>query len=72
MGIPLSSQERFALGQQRRKQIRRTEHAAWKPKERRVDPLKLMQKSMHGRVSALVALKYGRDWRELVRSRKTR
>jgi uncharacterized protein (DUF2252 family) len=60
MAMPLSSQERLALGQQRRKQMRRTEHGVWKAKERRDDPLKLMQKSMHGRVPALVALKYER------------
>jgi uncharacterized protein (DUF2252 family) len=36
------------------------EHGVWKAKERREDPLKLMQKSMHGRVPALVALKYER------------
>jgi uncharacterized protein (DUF2252 family) len=40
--------------------MRRTEHGVWKAKERREDPLKLMQKSMHGRVPALVALKYER------------
>lgn len=58
--MPLSSKERLALGQQRRKQMRRAEHGVWKAKERREDPLKLMQKSMHGRVPALVALKYER------------
>jgi uncharacterized protein (DUF2252 family) len=60
MAMPLSSQERLALGQRRRKQMRRAEHGVWKAKERREDPLKLMQKSMHGRVPALVAVKYER------------
>jgi uncharacterized protein (DUF2252 family) len=60
MAMPLTSHERLALGQQRRKQMRRTEHGVWKAKERREDPLKLMQKSMHGRVPALAALKYER------------
>lgn len=60
MGMPLSSKERLALGQLRRKQMRRTEHGVWKSKERREDPLKLMQQSMRGRVPALVALKYER------------
>lgn len=60
MALLLNSEERFALGQQRRKQIRRSEHAVWKAKERREDPLKLMQKSMQGRVPALAALKYER------------
>lgn len=58
--MPLSSQERLALGQQRRKQMRRTEHGVWKAKERCEDPLKLMEKSMHGRIPALAALKYER------------
>lgn len=60
MTMPLSSQERLALGQQRRKHMRRTEHGVWKAKERREDPLKLMEKSMRGRVPALAALKYER------------
>ena len=58
--MPLSPKERLALGQQRRKQMRRAEHGVWKAKERREDPLKLMEKSMHGRVPALAALKYER------------
>lgn len=60
MTMPLSSQERLALGQQRRKQMRRAELGVWKAKERREDALKLMEKSMHGRVPALAALKYER------------
>jgi uncharacterized protein (DUF2252 family) len=60
MTIPLSPKERLAVGQQRRKQMRRTEHGVWKAKQRREDPLKLMEKSMHGRVPALAALKYER------------
>jgi uncharacterized protein (DUF2252 family) len=60
MTMPLSSQERLALGQQRRKHMRRAEHGVWKAKGRREDPLKLMEKSMHGRVPALAALKYER------------
>ena len=60
MAMPLSRQERLELGQQRRKQMRRAEHGVWKAKERREDPLKLMAKSMHGRVPALAALKYER------------
>ncbi|MGC1870933.1 MAG: DUF2252 domain-containing protein [Acidobacteriaceae bacterium] len=40
--------------------MRRAEHGVWKAKERREDPLKLMEKSMHGRVPALAALKYER------------
>jgi uncharacterized protein (DUF2252 family) len=56
----LNPKERFALGQQRRKQIRRTGHAEWKAKERKESPLKLLAASMRGRVPALVTLKYER------------
>jgi uncharacterized protein (DUF2252 family) len=56
----LSSQERFALGRQRRKKVGRTRHSAWKAKDRREDPLKLLQHSMLGRIPALVALKHER------------
>ena len=59
MGLTLlpGANERFALGQQRRKQMRRLEHAIWKPKYRRESPLKLLEASTPGRVPALVALK---------------
>ena len=60
MTMPLSPKERLTLGQQRRKQMRRAEHGVWKAKARREDPLKLLEKSMHGRVPALAALKYER------------
>lgn len=52
--------DRFALGQERRKQMRRTGHAEWKATERKEHPLKLMAASMRGRVPALVKLKYER------------
>jgi uncharacterized protein (DUF2252 family) len=51
------AKERFALGQQRRKQVRRMEHRIWKAKYRRESPLKLLEASTRGRVPALVALK---------------
>ncbi len=51
---------RFALGQERRKQMRRTVHAEWKASERKEHPLKLLAASMRGRVPALVTLKYER------------
>ncbi len=60
MAMPLSTQERFALGQQRRKDLRRADHAVCNTKERREDPLKLMEASMRGRVPALIRLKYER------------
>ncbi len=51
------AKERYALGQQRRKQVRRMEHKIWKAKDRRANPLKLLEISTRGRVPALVALK---------------
>jgi uncharacterized protein (DUF2252 family) len=49
--------ERFALGQERRKQMRRMDHRIWKAKDRRESPLALLAASTRGRVPALVALK---------------
>ena len=54
----LSVKERLRLGRERRKQIRRVDHAAWNGKLRREDPLKLMARSMQGRVPHLVTMKY--------------
>jgi len=51
-------EERRALGQARRKQVRRHEHEACEPKARPVSALALVERSMRGRVPALVALKY--------------
>jgi uncharacterized protein (DUF2252 family) len=55
-----TSQERRALGQARRKQVRRQDHAHWDAKLRQRDPLELVDESMRGRVPALIALKYER------------
>jgi uncharacterized protein (DUF2252 family) len=52
-----SAKERFAAGQERRKQMRRMDHKTWKAKDRRESPLKLLEASTQGRVPALVALK---------------
>jgi len=52
-----SAKERMALGQARRKQMKRVEHAVWKPKDRTEDPLALLAASTKGRVPKLVALK---------------
>jgi uncharacterized protein (DUF2252 family) len=49
--------ERFAMGQERRKQIKRADHAACKVKDRRESPLALLDAATRGRVPALVALK---------------
>jgi uncharacterized protein (DUF2252 family) len=53
----LGAKERFVLGQHCRKQMRRVDHGVWKAKDRRVDPLKLLEASTQGRVPALVARK---------------
>ena len=60
MPTPLTFRQRYALGRQQRKHMRRTGHAGWKPKLRRADPLRLVAESMRGRVPALVQIKYDR------------
>ncbi len=55
-----TSQERRAMGQSRRKQLRRQDHCQWRQQERRHNPITLLEESMRGRVSSLVALKYER------------
>ena len=51
------AKERLALGQQCRKRMRRLEHKIWKAKDRRENPLALLEASTRGRVPKLVALK---------------
>jgi uncharacterized protein (DUF2252 family) len=58
MAEMMSARERMTIGQQRRKQMRRVDHAMLKANERKVDALKLLDASMKGRVPALVELKY--------------
>ena len=53
----VDAKERYALGQERRKQMRRMQHKTWNAKDRRESPLKLLEASTRGRVPALVALK---------------
>src|SRR5580658_2638981 len=53
-----SPQERRALGQSRRKQVHRQDHARWDPKLRTYDQLALVEESMRGRVPSLIPLKY--------------
>jgi uncharacterized protein (DUF2252 family) len=60
MTTPLTFRQRYALGQQQRKHMRRASHAGWQPKLRRADPLQLVADSMRGRVPALVQIKYDR------------
>jgi hypothetical protein len=50
--------ERSHLGQARRKQVGRQEHSIFNPKARKTPPLALLQRSMRGRVPALIQLKY--------------
>jgi len=50
--------ERRNLGQARRKQVGRQEHNDFKPKARKTPALELLARSMHGRVPALIQLKY--------------
>ena len=51
-------QERRRLGQARRKQVGRQENCAFNPKARKTSPLVLLDRSMRGRVPALIKLKY--------------
>ena len=60
MTIPLTAPQRFALGQQRRKQLPRTGHAHWEPSARKEDPLKLLEAAEKGRIPHLVELKHQR------------
>ena len=51
------AKERFAMGQRCRKRMRRLEHKIWKAKDRREDPLALLEASAQGRIREL----YGRE-----------
>ncbi len=51
-------QERRTLGQTRRKQVGRQQHNELKPKARQASAHELVARSMHGRVPALIQLKY--------------
>ncbi len=53
-----TAEERRTLGQSRRKQVGRQAHDEFRPKARRTPALTLVERSMHGRVAALVKLKY--------------
>jgi uncharacterized protein (DUF2252 family) len=53
-------EERQKLGQARRKQLPRAQHAEFSAKARLTPPLSLLQHSVKGRVPALVKLKYER------------
>src|SRR5271157_5489327 len=51
-------EERRNLGQARRKQVGRQQHCELNPKARQTPALALLERSMHGRVPALIKLKY--------------
>ena len=55
-----TGEERRAMGQARRKQVKRQQHALWDVKLRKNDPLQLLAESMNGRVPELVPIKYER------------
>jgi uncharacterized protein (DUF2252 family) len=55
-----SPEERHKAGQARRKKMARQHHAAFDVKNRLTPPLVLLQRSVHGRVPALVKIKYER------------
>ena len=56
----LSPAERVQLGQARRKQLRRQDHALWRPAANRASPVAVIRHAMRGRIPALLALKYER------------
>ena len=51
-------EERRHLGQARRKQAGRQQHSEFNPKSRKTPALELLERSMRGRVPALIQLKY--------------
>jgi uncharacterized protein (DUF2252 family) len=54
----VTPQERRHLGQARRKQVGRQEHSEFNPRARKVPALALIERSMRGRVPALIQFKY--------------
>jgi uncharacterized protein (DUF2252 family) len=60
MAVHISPAERHALGQARRKQLRRQDHAQWRLPANRPSPVTTIARSMRGRIPSLVALKYER------------
>jgi uncharacterized protein (DUF2252 family) len=56
----VTPEERRQQGQARRKQLARQKHSEFSAKDRLTPPLVLLERSAHGRVPALVKLKYER------------
>src|ERR1700758_1088469 len=55
-----SRSERVAAGRALRKRIARNDHAAWKARRTRRDPILLLEESNDGRLRELVPIRYGR------------
>ncbi len=55
-----SKQERQAQGQSRRKQVARSQHAAWHPKDTERSALEILHRSAQDRIAHLLELKYDR------------
>ncbi len=55
-----SRAELYAKGEQLRKKVPRSSHAAWKPKANRIDPLSLIKESDKGRLPDLIPIRHGR------------
>lgn len=60
MPDPVTAQERRERGRLHRKQLRRQDHCHWQSKERRHNPIAILEEAMRGRVPSLIALKYER------------
>ncbi len=52
-----TSQERRAVGQSRRKQLRRQDHCQWHTQQRRHNPIALLEDSMRGARSVVDCIK---------------
>ncbi|HXA56876.1 MAG TPA: DUF2252 domain-containing protein [Candidatus Acidoferrum sp.] len=53
-------EERLAAGKALREKAPRGSHAQWKPAPGRPDPVRLIEKTDHGRVAELLPIRYGR------------
>jgi uncharacterized protein (DUF2252 family) len=57
MPLPLTFEERFALGRQQRKHMRRLDHAAFTLRHRTESPVKILQAAYQGRLPSLQPIK---------------
>jgi uncharacterized protein (DUF2252 family) len=56
----LSRKERLVVGKALRDKVSRESHAAWKPSEKRRDPVDVLEESNRDRMPELVPIRYGR------------